>query len=149
MSTAGVLWRIKAQQGGYHSQLPHIRLPGLCFLQGDYAAVDAPCSFEKGVKIVGRDCPGVIDVENETISMASRLSFWSEIRGQPDTGLDEIRASFSLTSCTVDKTFPQTLAEPCQGLPSFQHRNCYNSEYVTSENPTNKLVAGPLLNPIR
>ncbi|VDM68899.1 unnamed protein product, partial [Strongylus vulgaris] len=32
-------------------QLPHVRLPGLCFVQGDYVVVDAPYSFEKGVKI--------------------------------------------------------------------------------------------------
>ncbi|VDM67648.1 unnamed protein product [Strongylus vulgaris] len=54
------------------SHLPHVRLPGLYFLQGDYVVVDAPCSFEKGVEIgVGGDCPGVVGAEHETISMAS------------------------------------------------------------------------------
>ncbi|VDM74697.1 unnamed protein product [Strongylus vulgaris] len=54
------------------TQLPHVCLPGLCFLQGDYVAVDALCSFEKGVKIgFGGDCPGVAGAEHETISMTS------------------------------------------------------------------------------
>ncbi|VDM65366.1 unnamed protein product [Strongylus vulgaris] len=53
------------------TQLPHVRHPGLCFLQGDYMIIDAPCS-EKGVKSgVGGDCPGVVGAEHETISMAS------------------------------------------------------------------------------
>ncbi|VDM76930.1 unnamed protein product [Strongylus vulgaris] len=55
------------------ADLPHFRLPGFCFLQGDYMVVEARCSFEKGVKIgVGGDCPGVVDAEHEAISMASR-----------------------------------------------------------------------------
>ncbi|VDM66520.1 unnamed protein product [Strongylus vulgaris] len=55
------------------TQPPHVRLPGLCFLQGDYVVVDAPCTFEKGVEIgVGGNCPGVVGAEPETISMASR-----------------------------------------------------------------------------
>ncbi|VDM80961.1 unnamed protein product [Strongylus vulgaris] len=53
--------------------LPHDRLSGLCFLQGDYVVINAPCSFEKRVKIgVGGDCPDVLGAEHKTISMASR-----------------------------------------------------------------------------
>ncbi|VDM83692.1 unnamed protein product [Strongylus vulgaris] len=55
------------------TQLPHVRLPGLCFLQVDYVVLDAPSSFEKCVKIgVGGDCPGVVGAEHETIFIASR-----------------------------------------------------------------------------
>ncbi|VDM76626.1 unnamed protein product [Strongylus vulgaris] len=44
----------------------------LCFLQGDYVAVDALCNFEKGVKIgVGGGTPSVVGAEHEKISMAS------------------------------------------------------------------------------
>ncbi|VDM68970.1 unnamed protein product [Strongylus vulgaris] len=53
--------------------------------------VDAPCSFEKGVKIgVGGVCLGVIGAEPKTIYMA-KLTFllvrnpWRPV--QPDTGL--------------------------------------------------------------
>ncbi|VDM76807.1 unnamed protein product [Strongylus vulgaris] len=48
-------------------RLPHVRLAGLCFLQGHYVVVDAPCSFEEDVKIgVGGDCSGVLDADHET-----------------------------------------------------------------------------------
>ncbi|VDM84282.1 unnamed protein product [Strongylus vulgaris] len=44
--------------------------------------VDAPYTFEEGVKIgVGGDCPGVVGGERETISMAVDVSFWSETHG--------------------------------------------------------------------
>ncbi|VDM76730.1 unnamed protein product [Strongylus vulgaris] len=87
------------------TQLPYVRLPGLCFLQGDYV-IDAPCSFEKAVKIgvggdclgvvgadfekavkigVGGDCLGVAGAEYETISMlddgASGVAYSYGIRG--------------------------------------------------------------------
>ncbi|VDM65689.1 unnamed protein product [Strongylus vulgaris] len=93
--------------------MPHVRLPGLCFLQGDYVIVDAPCSFEKDVKIgVGGGSPGVVvQSMRQSPRRVVDVSFRSKIRGI-DTGLDDVRrrrcdpvyrASFSLTCCTDSK----------------------------------------------
>ncbi|VDM80309.1 unnamed protein product [Strongylus vulgaris] len=55
------------------THLPHVRLARFHFLQNDYVLFDAPCSFKKGMKIgVDGKCLGVVGVEHETFSMASR-----------------------------------------------------------------------------
>ncbi|VDM65793.1 unnamed protein product [Strongylus vulgaris] len=62
--------------------VPYVRPPGLCFLQGDYVVIDAPCSFEKGVKIgIGGDCSGVVLAEHEIISMTSRRRIIADLCG--------------------------------------------------------------------